>query len=61
MYATKRMYYHGYAALRTKKIDSNTELYGRERLQEAGDPFVLHRYRASPETLMMNGHVQIDE
>ena len=44
-----------------KKVNSKTELHGGERIEEARDPFVLHRYRISSVMVRMSEHIRIDE
>jgi len=42
-------------------IESNTELYGGDCIQDARDPFALPRYRVSPVTVRMDEFVQVEE
>jgi len=44
-----------------KKVNPKTELHGGEHIQEARDPFVLHRYRVSSVMVRMSRYIQIDE
>ena len=40
-------------------IESDTELYGSDRIQHARDPFALARYRVSPVTVGMDELFQV--
>ena len=44
-----------------ENLNSDTELYGDNCIQDAGDPFVLLRYRVSSVTIRINERTQNDE
>ena len=43
------------------RIESNTELYGGDCIQDGRDPFALPRYRVSPVTVRMDEFFQVKE